>query len=107
METLAPGFELRVLRLEHLGAGLGMLPIEEAVAVAELELVVVRLDLLHLEAFAPREKERRLGAAVVLDMALSAGHRAHLLARGIQVRMVRANPLPLPPLYIPPPAPHP
>ena len=73
--------ELRVLRLEHLGAGLGVLPVVEAVAVGELVVVVVALDLLDLQAVVPREEQRHLRPAVVLDVALAADERAHLLAR--------------------------
>ena len=40
VDALAPDLELRVLRLEHLGAGLGVLPVEEAVAVGKLVGVV-------------------------------------------------------------------
>ena len=53
VDALAPHLELRVLRLEHLGAGLGVLPVVEAMAVVERERVVVRFDLLDLAARCP------------------------------------------------------
>ena len=46
--------KLRMLRLEQLGAGLGVLPVVEAVAVREPGVVVGRFDLLDLQAVAPR-----------------------------------------------------
>ena len=90
--------ELRVLRLEHLGAGLGVLPVVEAVAVGKLVVVVVALDLLDLQPVVPREEQRRLRTAVVLDVALAADERAHLLPRRVDVRVVgRRSRSPLPP----------
>ena len=47
VDALAPQLELRVLRLEDLGAGLGVLVVEEPLAVRELRLVPERLDLLR------------------------------------------------------------
>ena len=88
VDALAPGLELRMLRLQHLGARLGVLPVVEAVAVGELRVVVGRLDLLDLQALRPREEQRRLRPAVVLDVALAADERAHLLARRVGVRVV-------------------
>src|SRR5262249_60101640 len=88
-----------VVGSKDLGAGLGVLPIEEAVAVGELEFVVVGLDLLHLQALVPRIEESRLGTAVVLDVALAARHRAHFLAGGILVGIVGPSSVSLSPLF--------
>jgi hypothetical protein len=50
VNALAPHFELRVLGLEHLGAGFLVGPVLEA------GLIVVGFDLLHLQALVPRDR---------------------------------------------------
>src|SRR4030095_16644634 len=81
--------ELRVLRLEHLVAGLGVDPVREPF------LVVVRLDLLDLETVRPRVgHDLAPPLEVVLDVALAADERAHLLAAGVPIRIVIRDPLP-------------
>ena len=89
VDALAPQLELRVLRLDDLGAGLGVLEVVEPRAVGELVLVVGLLDLLDLQAVVPREEQRLLRPAVVLDVALAADEGAHLLPRGVDVGIVR------------------
>ena len=88
MDALAPHLEFRMLRLERLGPGLGMFPVEEPVAVGELVVVVGGLDLVHRQPVVPRVEKRRLGAAVVFDVALAAHEGTHLLARCGSVRVV-------------------
>jgi hypothetical protein len=83
VHPLAPGLELRVLRLEHRRLGLLVHPVLEA------DLVVVGEDPVRLQALVPREGEPLLGALeIVLDVALPADVRAHLLARGHLVHLV-------------------
>src|SRR5262245_60399867 len=65
-----------------------MFPVVKAVPVRELVTVVVPLDLLDLQALVPGVKQRDLGAAVVLDVALAANERAHLLSGAVHVRVV-------------------
>jgi hypothetical protein len=88
VDALRPRFELGVLGLVDGRAGLAVLEVHERRAVGELVLVVRHLDLLDLQAVVPREKERLLRRAVVLDVALAADERAHLLARRVVVRVI-------------------
>src|SRR5690349_433364 len=57
VNSLAPGLKFRMLRLEDRGASFAMLPVEEAMAVGESVAVVIRYDLVGLEALVPREKQ--------------------------------------------------
>src|SRR5262249_52334388 len=75
--------------LEDVGAGLGVRPVIEVVTVRKLERVVIALDLIDRQSVVPRIEQRRLRAAVVLDVALAADERPHLLPCGIDVWIVR------------------
>jgi hypothetical protein len=86
-----------VLGFENLRARLGMLPVEEPMAIGKLVLVVPSLDLLDLQPLVPGKEQRDLGAAVVLDVALSANERPHLLAGGIGVGIVSSTAASRPP----------
>src|SRR5215510_10075911 len=77
-----------MLSLEQLGAGLGVGPVGEAL------FLVVRLDLLDLQPVRPRVgHDLARSLEVVLDVALAAHERAHLLAGGVTVRIVIGDPL--------------
>ena len=89
--------ELRMLRLEHRGAGLRVRPVVEVDAVRKLVGVVVALDLLDVQAVVPGVEQGRLRPAVVLDVALAADEGAHLLARRVGVRVVRRRSAAAPP----------
>src|SRR5688572_7835756 len=99
MDALAPELELGMLRLEHFSAGFGMLPVVKAMAIVELKTVVVALDLLDFQAIVPRKEESRFRATIVLDVALAADERAHLLARRIDIGIVRRGSLPCSPPF--------
>ena len=86
--ALVPHLEFGVLRLQDLGACLRVLPVVEAVAIVEFEVVVGGFDFLDLKPVHPGEEQGGLGAAVVLDVALAAHERAHLLPGGVPVRVV-------------------
>src|SRR6188474_1499445 len=92
VNALAPCLELRMLRLQEVGARFSMGPVVKDVPVRKLVPIVVALDLLDSKSVVPWIEERRLWAAVVLDMALAADERAHLLPRGVDVRIVRRRP---------------
>src|SRR5262249_30689868 len=79
VNALTPHLEFGMLRLQNLGAGLSMLPVIKSVSVGESVLVVMGFYLLDLQTFGPGEKQRCLGPAVVLDVALATDERAHLL----------------------------
>src|SRR5690625_5139545 len=65
---------IRVLRLDHRGAAEGMCPVDMAA------LVERRLDRLHVQPLIPRERQvEGLGLEIVLDVALRADERPHLL----------------------------
>ena len=77
-----------MLRLQDLGATFGVLVVEEALAFIEGRLVPELLDIVRRKPVAPRECQRHLVGAVVLDMALRANVAAHLRAICINVRVV-------------------
>ena len=78
-----PHLELRMLRFEHGGAGVGVGP------VFELRFVVVSLDLFDLEPLGPRIDEPLFRSfEVIFDVALAADVGAHLLARRLLVDIV-------------------
>ena len=85
---MAPELELRVLRLEDGGPRLRVDVVREGRAIGKLGLVPEGLDFLDLVPFGPGKRQRRLVSAVVLDVALPADERAHLVATGVDVRVV-------------------
>ncbi len=88
MDALVVEFELGMLRFEHRRSGLGVLPI------AELDLVVVGFDVVHLQAFRPRIGDRfAFGLEIVLNVTLAADEGAHFLPRGHRVGVVVVDPL--------------
>ena len=83
VDPLIPHLELRMLRFEHGGAGIGVRP------VFELRLVVVSLDLLDLEPFSPWiDKPLLRSLEIIFDVALAADVGAHLLPRRLLVDIV-------------------
>src|SRR5690625_3000763 len=81
MHTRRVKLVIRVLRLDHRGAAEGMCPVDMAA------LVERRLDRLHVQPLIPRERPvEGLGLEIVLDMALSADERSHLvMAEAVEV----------------------
>src|SRR5690606_13265536 len=85
VDALAPQFELGVLGLEDLRAGLGMGPVAEALG------VVVGLDLFGAQALGPGVgDEFAVALEVVFDVTLGADEGAHFLAGGVEVGFVVA-----------------
>ncbi len=76
---------MRVLRLQDLSTGLGVLVVEEATSVRQFGLVPVLFEIFHLEPLAPRVGEGHGAGAVVFDVTLAAGDAAHFGAGGIAV----------------------
>jgi len=74
VDALVPHLELRVLRFEHGGAGVGVGP------VFELRFIVVSLDLFDLEPLGPRIDQPLLGSLeVILDMAIGIKMRSEFI----------------------------
>ena len=88
VDALIPHLELRVLRLEHGRAGVGVSP------VLELRFVVVGQDVLDLQPLGPRIDQPLLRSLeIIFDVALAADVGAHLLARRLLVDVVVLNAL--------------
>jgi hypothetical protein len=102
VDALVPHLELRMLRLEHLRARLGVHPVREALRSPDLVRgifptvkIVVGLDLLDLEAVGPRiGDDLALALEVVLHVALTADVRSHLLSGGVAIGVAVGDALP-------------
>jgi hypothetical protein len=83
VHALVPHLELGVLRLQHRRAGIRVRPVLEA------GLLIVGHDVLNLQTLRPGVREALLRALeVVLDVALPADERAHLLPRRLRIHVV-------------------
>ncbi len=74
-------------------------PVDKWCPVREPVIIVVGLDLLGLEPVVPGKEQRGLGTAVILDVTLATGERAHFLAAGQRVGIIGLGTIAGPPLF--------
>ena len=99
MNALIPQLKFGVLCFVNVRPGLAVLKVVELVAVGKRVTFVGLFDLFDFQSLVPRKEQRFLGGTIILNMALSANKAPHFLPGRVNVRIVVALAVSLPPAF--------